>query len=211
MSHLKIILSFVLLTITLNASATLIYNDRAEWEAAVGSFTTDTYNEVVTDQVFVTLDRGDYVLDGSTANDISDSFIRDLLLDVASYAYGPENPVLSNSTRVNVGGMTGSFFITFDSKINAFGFDIINYDNGNDKASIAIDGNVVASFPEEDTMSFFGFIGGAVSQVEIIADSDPTYHAFDNVSYRTVDVPEPSTLAIFALGMIGLASRRFKK
>jgi hypothetical protein len=26
-----------------------------------------------------------------------------------------------------------------------------------------------------------------------------------------VDVPEPSTLAIFALGMIGLASRRFKK
>jgi len=27
----------------------------------------------------------------------------------------------------------------------------------------------------------------------------------------TTDVPEPSTLAIFALGMIGLASRRFKK
>jgi len=25
------------------------------------------------------------------------------------------------------------------------------------------------------------------------------------------NVPEPSTLAIFALGMIGLASRRFKK
>jgi hypothetical protein len=30
-------------------------------------------------------------------------------------------------------------------------------------------------------------------------------------SYKSVDVPEPSTLAIFALGMIGLASRRFKK
>lgn len=28
---------------------------------------------------------------------------------------------------------------------------------------------------------------------------------------RSVNVPEPSTLAIFALGMIGLASRRFKK
>ena len=28
---------------------------------------------------------------------------------------------------------------------------------------------------------------------------------------RTTVVPEPSTLAIFALGMIGLASRRFKK
>ncbi len=31
------------------------------------------------------------------------------------------------------------------------------------------------------------------------------------VDYDTVDVPEPSTLAVFALGMIGLASRRFKK
>ena len=34
-----------------------------------------------------------------------------------------------------------------------------------------------------------------------------------NVSYSsgTAQVPEPSTLAIFALGMIGLASRRFKR
>jgi hypothetical protein len=32
------------------------------------------------------------------------------------------------------------------------------------------------------------------------------------LAFRTIqDVPEPSTLAIFALGMIGLASRRYKK
>jgi len=29
--------------------------------------------------------------------------------------------------------------------------------------------------------------------------------------YRAISVPEPTTLAIFALGMIGLASRRIKK
>jgi hypothetical protein len=36
---------------------------------------------------------------------------------------------------------------------------------------------------------------------------------FEKVVFRAsaTDVPEPSTLAIFALGMIGLASRRFKK
>jgi hypothetical protein len=36
---------------------------------------------------------------------------------------------------------------------------------------------------------------------------------YDNFVFDTAaqDVPEPSTLAIFALGMIGLASRRFKK
>jgi hypothetical protein len=31
------------------------------------------------------------------------------------------------------------------------------------------------------------------------------------VSFSIVDVPEPSALALFALGMIGLASRRYKK
>lgn len=36
-------------------------------------------------------------------------------------------------------------------------------------------------------------------------------HAFGMEFDNSVDVPEPSTLAIFALGMIGLASRRFKK
>jgi hypothetical protein len=33
----------------------------------------------------------------------------------------------------------------------------------------------------------------------------------DRLAFGTTSVPEPSTLAIFALGLIGLASRRFKK
>jgi hypothetical protein len=37
---------------------------------------------------------------------------------------------------------------------------------------------------------------------------EPTYGI---ALVRVIEVPEPSTLAIFALGMIGLASRRFKK
>jgi len=36
-------------------------------------------------------------------------------------------------------------------------------------------------------------------------------HVKSTFVYNSVDVPEPSTLAIFALGMIALASRRFKK
>jgi hypothetical protein len=37
------------------------------------------------------------------------------------------------------------------------------------------------------------------------------YPGYGSLLLRATDVPEPSTLAIFALGMIGLASRRFKK
>lgn len=41
--------------------------------------------------------------------------------------------------------------------------------------------------------------------------SSHTHSAYTVWAYRTTAVPEPSTLAIFALGIMGLASRRFKK
>jgi hypothetical protein len=44
-----------------------------------------------------------------------------------------------------------------------------------------------------------------------LRDSATSYHSIDGISLVQASVPEPSTLAIFALGMIGLASRRFKK
>lgn len=48
-----------------------------------------------------------------------------------------------------------------------------------------------------------------------IASTDSWAHSNNSIGwlmYRsTSEVPEPSTLAIFALGMMGLASRRFKK
>jgi len=55
------------------------------------------------------------------------------------------------------------------------------------------------------TVEFFAY--GAGWQ----GGSDESY-ALENISISTngVDVPEPSTLAIFALGVLGLASRRFK-
>ena len=48
---------------------------------------------------------------------------------------------------------------------------------------------------------------------KLVFRSASDYTAYDSVKvqYKSTNVPEPSTLAIFALGMIGLASRRFKK
>lgn len=37
------------------------------------------------------------------------------------------------------------------------------------------------------------------------------YVAFNNIRKASIDVPEPSTLAVFSLGMFGLASRKLKK
>jgi hypothetical protein len=118
----------------------------------------------LTDQVFVTLDRGDYILDGSNADPELD-----LLIDVDSYENTPESPILSTTARVNLAGIQDSFFITFDSQVNAF-----------------------------------GFTGQWVSQVEILADTACTFHAFDNVSYATTDVPAPKGILLMGFVLIGL-------
>lgn len=63
-----------------------------------------------------------------------------------------------------------------------------------------------------ETFSLSSFTG--LSRVEFVGVCDTTCNpefSLDNISVATQAVPEPSTLAIFALSIMGLASRRFKK
>jgi len=92
------------------------------------------------------------------------------------------------------------------------GFNI-NFDGGNDFGWTTNSG----SFSFVGTFAVVGGpanIAGAwtVDLYEDFDDSgvDATFRE-STIRLNAVDVPEPSTLAIFALGMIGLASRRFKK
>jgi len=56
------------------------------------------------------------------------------------------------------------------------------------------------------------YVGSNV-RLQVEGTINSFYHTvmFDNFAVTTTEVPEPSTLAIFALGVMGLASRRFKK
>jgi len=57
-----------------------------------------------------------------------------------------------------------------------------------------------------------GTIGrGFIGFTRYVTDRDGHDFTLDQALNIKNEVPEPSTLAIFALGMIGLASRRFKK
>ncbi len=51
----------------------------------------------------------------------------------------------------------------------------------------------------------------SIPDAPLYAEAGPHAEATGQLMIRTVAVPEPSSLAIFALGMMGLASRRFKK
>lgn len=55
------------------------------------------------------------------------------------------------------------------------------------------------------------FTASGVSRVRGLQPNDDWAWAMDDLSFIVNEVPEPSTLAIFALGLLGLASRRFKK
>jgi hypothetical protein len=88
----------------------------------------------------------------------------------------------------------------FDGLIKMTAFDMNNVELGSVQASSGL-------------LSLSGI--GNISRINLLSlDQDPT--TLDTISFESVtaisnDIPEPSTLAIFALGMIGLASRRFKK
>jgi hypothetical protein len=94
------------------------------------------------------------------------------------------------------------------------------------------DGLPVGTNVEHNHFNFGGGVTGLYGEWGagriVIQGQDPDYHAYSTApdSYGnqytllsneiswvsdSTEVPEPSTLAIFALGMIGLASRRFKK
>jgi len=122
------------------------------------------------------------------------------------------------------GGGTGYTLIELasGSEFNNIGF---NYGSGGGASNILFelfnDGALVLQGNESllSTLNYLGFSGGGFDEIRIRDNySSSNFYsgaqtlAIDSIKIgASVDVPEPSTLAIFALGMIGLASRRFKK
>lgn len=68
---------------------------------------------------------------------------------------------------------------------------------------------VNATFPVSNAdISVNGYANGGLGTV---AGTEWWFHFTNLTTGESVDVPEPSSFAILALGMLGLASRRFKK
>jgi hypothetical protein len=122
---------------------------------------------------------------------------------------------------------TGDFGVTvsldFATPLQAISFDFLDSD-GTDEYNLLVNGVDVSSFLSTsstfDDSFFFGLVDTAgITSVVFSADSTnpggfTEEFGIDNVSTSALpstSVPEPSTLAIFGLALLGLATRKIKK
>ncbi len=140
----------------------------------------------------------------------------------------PELDYLATISRTNGSGAglynyagtpyTTPFSFDFTSTVEAMGFYIVMNTGQNVTFEALLNGSVVESYNETwsdccAALSFRGFSGGIYDSMRVtMVSGGNNAMELDNLYFATTtEVPEPSTLVVFALGLMGLASRKFKK
>ena len=120
-----------------------------------------------------------------------------------SFNDGPVSGVggLVSYARRDNGGTDDLIFSVFDNSMSLL--ESINITNLADIIETGFNGSAFRGIKRNTAdISYFSISGGLAN-------------AIDNLSFeidaQSTTIPEPSTLAIFALGIMGLAARRFKK
>jgi len=182
---LKMTFSTLIIALSSVANAGLITLDPDSLTTAGGSITyTGLISPTTTfsDAIFTLNISGD--LDN---NDSSES----VLITVDGFSLGR---IFDNNTVNDLFDFSNDDYIGHhNNRVNMTGVAVIAQ---TDWATIIADGTVNITF---------NFSSG------VDCCTSPYALTSGNITFDSVSVPEPSTLAIFALGMIGLASRRFKK
>ena len=119
---------------------------------------------------------------------------------------------------------TGSFSITFDKAISAFGFYGTDIGDFNGNVTLALAGGGITTLTEPNTLNgangsllFFGFIDPNTSYTSVtFGNTSAGYDVFGfddfvigDRAQVTAAVPEPASIALLGLGLLGfVASRR---
>jgi len=209
----KIFLLLTLLGFSGAASAALLYNDRLTFESALSSSITDTYQDpaysfINTDaEMSAVLGETQYTSTGfSDLNLVTGGAGGDM-----SYCSGCNGSFLLDFTSTSVGDSSGVFGVGFDvtSAQNVFGtYAYITFGNGTTENFLLPDANADTGdyfwgVTDELMISsiHFGLIDGGTNTNNSIQRM-----ALDDLTIGgSASVPEPSTMFLFAIGLLGMA------
>ncbi len=208
---LKATLAGLVLSMSSFSNAALINFDNLI--AGQTSYSYDGDGDLISDVIFSTVDTSGFNSAGPGTNQLfinepgiegTTLLAQDLRVDFLNGAIDNINFGFALMNSSGIDGVTFSLFDISDNMLTST-FQVADFTlpNGVDPSSFR-EGYLNIAFGGVASYGIFDFSNAAVRY--IIDDFSGTFG-----STESIDVPEPTTLVIFALGIIGLASRKLKK
>ncbi len=198
MKHLlrSIVLGLLLLPCLPSARAhasDTTYTSRASFEAALSSFQIDSLDGITSDP---------HVLDVRADFSISTPSV---MYGCINQAGCGDNSGIGFDSAYEWTYNTSPVTFTFNAPASAIGFDYANPTCCGDGSVLTLDGNSSGA-----SSGFFGIISDTPVTSFVMSGSG-SYMLIDNITYGQADVPEPASMALFGLGVGGLAMLRRRR